>query len=75
MESIISDLVARFEQGQLSRRHFVGTLAALAASGRAAAASAAEAELDFELPRRPVSIQVPDMQVPQNSIRRCSASR
>jgi hypothetical protein len=48
MQSIISELVARFERGQLSRRNFVGTLAALAASGTAAgAAPAAQAEIDF----------------------------
>ena len=63
MESIIFDLVARFEQGQLSRRHFVGTLAALAASGTAAAAPAAQAELDFKTAIIDhVSIQVADMQ-------------
>src|SRR5262245_61131946 len=47
MQSLISDLVARFERGQLSRRDFVGTLAALAATGPAAAAPAPQAELDF----------------------------
>src|SRR5215472_18838861 len=63
MESIISDLVARFEKGQLSRRHFVGTLAALAASGTSAAASAAQAELDFKTAIIDhMSIQVADMQ-------------
>jgi catechol 2,3-dioxygenase-like lactoylglutathione lyase family enzyme len=61
MESIISDLVALFEKGQLSRRHFVGTLAALAASGTAPAA-AAQAELDFKTAIIDhVSIQVADM--------------
>ena len=59
MESIISDLVARFEKGQLSRRHFVGTLAALAASGTATA----QAELDFKTAIIDhVSIQVANMQ-------------
>src|SRR5215469_15728282 len=51
MQSLISDLVARFERGQLSRRDFVGTLAALAATGPSAAAAAAPAaqpELDFK---------------------------
>lgn len=63
MESIISDLVARFEKGQISRRHFVGTLAALAASGTAAAAPAAQTELDFKTAIIDhVSIQVADMQ-------------
>lgn len=62
MESIISDLVARFEKGQLSRRQFVGTLAALAASGTTAAAPAAPAELDFKTAIIDhVSIQVADM--------------
>jgi len=39
MESIISDLVARFEKGSLSRRQLVSGLAMLAASGTAAAAA------------------------------------
>jgi hypothetical protein len=38
MDSIISDLVARFEKGFLSRRELVRGLAMLAASGTAAAA-------------------------------------
>ena len=60
MESIISDLVARFEEGQLSRRHFVATLAALTASGTAAAAPA---ELDFKTAIIDhMSIQVANMQ-------------
>jgi len=60
MESFISDLVARFEQGQLSRRQFVGTLTALAASGTAAAAPA---ELDFKTAIIDhMSIQVANMQ-------------
>jgi catechol 2,3-dioxygenase-like lactoylglutathione lyase family enzyme len=63
MESIVSDLVARFEKGQLSRRQFVGTLAALAASGTATAALAAQAELDFKTAIIDhMSIQVADMQ-------------
>ena len=63
MEAIISDLVARFEKGQLSRRHFVGTLAALAASGAATAAPAAQEELDFKTAIIDhVSIQVADIQ-------------
>ena len=64
MESIISELVARFERGQLSRRNFVGTLAALAASGTAAgAARAAQAEIDFNTAIIDhMSIQVADMQ-------------
>ncbi len=39
MESIISDLVTRFERGALSRRELVSGLAMLAASGAAAAAA------------------------------------
>ncbi len=63
MESVISDLVARFENGQISRRHFVGTLAALAASATATAAPAAQAELDFKTAIIDhVSIQVANMQ-------------
>ena len=63
MQSIISDLVARFEKGLLSRRDFVGTLAALAASGTAAAAPAPQAELDFRTAIIDhMSIQVADMQ-------------
>jgi catechol 2,3-dioxygenase-like lactoylglutathione lyase family enzyme len=63
MESIISDLVARFEKGQLSRRAFVGMLAALTASGKAAAAPAAQADLDFRSAIIDhMSIQVADMQ-------------
>jgi catechol 2,3-dioxygenase-like lactoylglutathione lyase family enzyme len=60
MESLISDLVARFEKGQLSRRDFVGTLTALAVSGTAAAAPA---ELDFRTAIIDhMSIQVANMQ-------------
>jgi len=44
MESIISDLVARFEKGSLGRRELVGGLAMLAASGTAAA----QEDLDFK---------------------------
>ena len=63
MESIISELVVRFERGQLSRRDFVGTLAALAASGTAAAAPASQAEIDFSTAIIDhMSIQVADMQ-------------
>ena len=45
MEAIISNLVARFEQGSLSRRELVQGLAMLAASGTAAAA---QESLDFK---------------------------
>jgi catechol-2,3-dioxygenase len=45
MEAIISNLVARFEQGSLSRRELVQGLAMLAASGTAASA---QEGLDFK---------------------------
>jgi catechol 2,3-dioxygenase-like lactoylglutathione lyase family enzyme len=45
MEAIISNLVARFEQGSLSRRELVQGLAMLAAGGTAAAA---QESLDFK---------------------------
>jgi catechol 2,3-dioxygenase-like lactoylglutathione lyase family enzyme len=62
MQSLISDLVARFEKGQLSRRDFVATLAALAATGPAAAAPAPQPELDFKTAIIDhMSIQVADM--------------
>jgi catechol 2,3-dioxygenase-like lactoylglutathione lyase family enzyme len=60
MESIISDLVSRFEKGSLSRRELVGGLALLAASGTAA--FAAQQELDFKTATIDhVSIQVADL--------------
>jgi len=66
MESIISNLVSRFEKGSLSRRDLVQGLALLAASGTAAAAAAAPAapaELDFRTAIIDhISIQVADMQ-------------
>jgi hypothetical protein len=45
MESIISDLLARFEKGSLNRRDLVRGLALLAASGTAATA---QEEIDFK---------------------------
>jgi hypothetical protein len=60
MESIISDLVTRFEKGLLSRRELVRGLAMLAASGMAAAA---QEDLDFKSANIDhVSIQVADLQ-------------
>jgi catechol 2,3-dioxygenase-like lactoylglutathione lyase family enzyme len=60
MESIISDLVTRFEKGALSRRELVKGLAMLAASGTAAAA---QEGIDFKTADIDhVSIQVADMQ-------------
>jgi catechol 2,3-dioxygenase-like lactoylglutathione lyase family enzyme len=60
MESIISNLLSRFERGALSRRELVQGLAMLAASTTAAAAQEAtdfkSADIDH------VSIQVADLQ-------------
>ena len=61
MESIISDLLSRFEKGAMSRRELVGGLAMLAASGTAA--GAAQQELDFKNATIDhVSVQVADLQ-------------
>src|SRR5437660_10783092 len=61
MESIISDLVTRFEKGSLSRRELVRGLATLAAGGSAAAA---QENLDFKAATIDhVSIQVADLQL------------
>src|SRR5262249_16420661 len=58
--SIISNLVARFEKGSLSRRDLVRSLAMLAASGTAATA---QEEIDFKnADIDHVSIQVADLQ-------------
>ena len=43
MDTVITDLVTRFEAGTLTRRHLVQGLAALAAAGAAAPAAALEA--------------------------------
>ena len=60
MESIISDLVARFEKGSLSRRELVSGLAMLAAGTTAAAA---QEDIDFKSADIDhVSIHVADMQ-------------
>jgi len=60
MESIISNIVARFEQGSLSRRDLVRGLALLAASGTAAAA---QEDLNFKAATIDhVSLQVADLQ-------------
>src|SRR5712691_4953999 len=60
METIISDLLTRFEKGSLSRRELVGGLTLLAASGTVATAQEGidfkTAEIDH------VSIQVADLQ-------------
>src|SRR5262245_4167407 len=63
METIISDLVMRFEKGALSRRDLVQGLALLAAAGGAGGAQAAQAELDFKAATIDhVSVQVTDLQ-------------
>src|SRR6266852_1511395 len=60
MESIISDVVTRFEKGSLSRRAPVRGLAMLAASGTAAAG---QEDIDFKgAVIDHVSIQVADLQ-------------
>ena len=60
MESIISNLLARFEKGSLSRRELVRGLAMLAASGTAVAA---QEDVDFKTATIDhVSIQVADLQ-------------
>src|SRR5438094_2423309 len=60
MESIISNLVARFEQGSLTRRDLVHGLALLAASGTAATA---QEDLNFKAATIDhVSLQVADLQ-------------
>jgi len=60
MESIISDLLTRFEKGSLNRRDLVQGLALLAASGTAAAA---QESIDFKTADIDhVSIQVADLQ-------------
>lgn len=60
MNNVVDDLVTRFEQGTLSRRHLIQSLAALAASGTAASAAAqttpfVSTRIDH------ISIQVTDM--------------
>jgi catechol 2,3-dioxygenase-like lactoylglutathione lyase family enzyme len=60
METIISDLLARFEKGSLNRRDLVRGLALLAASGTAATA---QEEIDFKTANIDhVSIQVANLQ-------------
>jgi catechol 2,3-dioxygenase-like lactoylglutathione lyase family enzyme len=60
MESVISDLVTRFEKGSLSRRELVQGLAVLAASGTAATA---QQDIEFKTANIDhVSIQVADLQ-------------
>src|SRR3984893_10711187 len=60
MESIISNLLSRFEKGSLSRRELVQGLAMLAASGTAASA---QEDIDFKgADIDHVSIHVADLQ-------------
>jgi len=60
MDSIISDLVARFEKGSLSRRELVQGLAMLAASGTAATA---QEDINFKAADIDhVSVQVANLQ-------------
>ena len=60
MESIISDLLTRFEKGSLSRRELVSGLAMLAGS---ATTAAAQDDIDFKTADIDhVSIQVADLQ-------------
>src|ERR1700690_1016607 len=60
MESIISNLLTRFEKGSLSRRELVRGLAMLAASGTAVAA---QEDIDFKSADIDhVSVQVADLQ-------------
>jgi glyoxylase I family protein len=60
MESVISDLVTRFEKGSLSRRELVHGLAMLAASGSTASA---QETIDFQTADIDhISIQVADLQ-------------
>ena len=60
MESIISDLVARFERGSLNRRELIRGLAMLAAG---ATAAGAQEDLDFKAADIDhVSIHVADLQ-------------
>ena len=62
METIISELVTRFEKGSLSRRELVQGLTMLAASSTAASA-AAQDEIDFRTANIDhVSMQVSDLQ-------------
>ena len=61
MESTISNLVAQFEKGSLSRRDLIAGLTVLAATGTAT--RAAEADIDFKTADIDhVSMQVADLQ-------------
>lgn len=60
MEHVISDLVGRYEKGNLSRRHLIQGLAALAATGAAGTASAQETPFTSTRIDH-ISIQVTDL--------------
>ena len=61
METIISDLVKRFEKGKVSRRELIGSLTMLAAAGGAASVADAQ-EAPFRSTRIDhISIQVTDL--------------
>ena len=61
METIISDLVKRFEKGKVSRRELIGSLTMLAAAGGAASVAEAQ-EAPFQSTRIDhISIQVTDL--------------
>ena len=62
MESVISDLLSRFEHGRVSRRELVKGLAMLAAAGGGAATASARQETPFSASRIDhISIQVTDI--------------
>ncbi len=62
MEGVISDLVSRFEQGRVSRRELVRTLATLVAAGGGAASASARQQTPFTSTRIDhISIQVTDL--------------
>ncbi len=62
MEGIISNLLSRFEQGRVSRRDLVRSLAMLAAAGAGAAGASARQRTPFSSSRIDhISIQVTDL--------------
>ena len=61
METVISNLIAQFEKGKLSRRELVGSLMALSAAARTAAAQPLQ-ETPFKASRIDhISVQVTDL--------------
>jgi len=62
MEGVISDLVSRFEQGRVSRRELVRTLATLATAGGGATTASARQQTPFSATGIDhISIQVTDL--------------